>query len=75
MLSDTCFEMIEELLDAITRYDYSDEYMLTLIQIIMSLNEIRDDLDSTGEGNRLKNNEEESLKIVLKMIKKARQKR
>ncbi len=63
------------LLDGITRYDYSDEYMSKLITAIMELNEIRDDLDHCGEGNRLKDNKAESFRIAREMVNKAKEKR
>ncbi len=75
MLSDTCFDTIYKLLEAITDYDYSDEYIQKLTKIIMLLNEIRDDLDHDGKGNLLKNDKKESLRIALKMIENAQKRR
>ena len=81
MLSDTCFEMIEEILDAITRYGYSDDYMERITKIIMLLNEIRDDLDHCSINNEateeklLKNNKRKSLRSAQKMIDEAVSKR
>lgn len=72
MLSDVCFEVIEELLDAITRYDYSDEYIEGLIKAMMLLNEIRDDLDCCGKS---KNSKIELEKIIREKVAEAKLKR
>lgn len=85
MFSDSCFELIEKLLEEIKDYDYSDDYMDELILIIRTLNEIRDDLDhcsinnevnSTADTNNLlRNNKAKSIKIALKMYMDAQKKR
>ncbi len=72
MLSDTCHDCINQLLDAVTTYDYSDGYRKDLIYCICILNEIKDDLDNCSEGeNLLKKNKNLSIKIALKMVRKA----
>ncbi len=75
MLSDTCFQCIDDLLEAISNYDYSDAYKAKLITIIMDLNEIRDDLDKCSEGSLLKDNKRESKRIARIMFKNAQKKR
>ena len=76
MLSDSCFQMIDDLLQAVTDYDYSDDYFFQLIEVIKHLNEIRDDLDMCGEGtDLLKNNEGEGIIIAAKMLANAKKRR
>lgn len=75
MLSDSCHEAIESLLEVIVMYDYCDDYKAKLIHIIRKLNDIRDDLDRNHEGHLLINDKEESLRIARKMYKNAQTKR
>ena len=77
MFSDSCFELIEKLLEEIKDYDYSDDYKHELISVISILNEIRDDLDhcSPDTNNLLKNNKIESIRIATIMFKNAQKKR
>ena len=75
MLSDSCFQCIDDLLEAIVLYDYSDDYKARLVNIIRKLNEIRDDLDRNGEGDLLKDDKEQSSRIARKMFRNAQQKR
>ena len=76
MLSDTIFQIIDELLGGIVDYDYSNEYKTKLINIIMKLNEIRDDLDMNGEGHvLLMTNKTESRRIAVRWFNRAVKKR
>lgn len=75
MLSDSCFQLIDDLLSAIVDYDYSDDFRDKLILIISKLNEVRDDLDKCGEGHLLKNDKEQSLRIAGKMFDNAQKRR
>lgn len=76
MLSDTCFQCMDDLLEAVVSYDYSDDYKKQLIHIIRKLNEIKDDLDRCSEGpNRLIKNKRVSKRIAKKMFDLAVQKR
>ncbi len=75
MFSDSCFELIDKLLQEIVDYDYSDDYKDELILIIRTLNEIRDMLDKCGEGHLLKDDKRESIKIATKMFENAQKKR
>ena len=76
MLSDTIFQIIDDLLEGIVNYNYSSEYKVKLIHIIMKLNEIRDDLDMNGEGHiLLMTNKAESRKIATRWFNQAVRKR
>ena len=76
MLSDTCFQCIEELLEAVVSYEYSDEHKAKLLLIIRKLNEVRDECDDLrAEKDQLKNNKDESRRIAKKMFKNAVKKR
>lgn len=72
MLSDTCFECIDNLLDAIRDYDYTDEFKEKLTGIIMELNEIRDELDGCDDKRKFyKNDKKKSLRVAQRMVKRA----
>ncbi len=79
MLSDSCFQCIDDLLEAIVNYEYSDDFKAQLILIIAKLNEIRDDLDHcSGTDYKivlLKDDREKSMKIASKMYENAIKKR
>lgn len=75
MFSDSCFQLIDTLLEEIVNYDYSDDYKDELILIIRTLNEIRDMLDKCGEGHLLKDDTRESILIATNMFKNAQKKR
>jgi hypothetical protein len=75
MLSDSLFQCIDNLLEAVKEYEYSDQYKGKLLVAIRKLNEIRDDLDKDGEGDLLKKNKEESKRIVKQMYRNAVKKR
>lgn len=75
MLSDSCHQCVDDLLDVVTRYSYCDNYKAQLIFIISKLNEIRDDLDHNCEGCKLKNNQITSMNIAKKMFEDAQEKR
>lgn len=75
MLSDSCFQLVNDILDAVVDYDYSDDYKNNILRVIMELNEIKDDLDRCGVGNLLKDNKKESRQIARKMFKNAQKKR
>lgn len=75
MLSDSCFQCIDDLLNAIRDYDYSDDYKARLIHIIRKINEIRDDIDKSGEGHSLKDDKVKGKHIASKMYKNAQDKR
>jgi len=82
MLSDSCFQCVDDLLNAIRDYDYSDDYRIKLIHIIMDLNEIKDELDhcrlnndQSQESKLLKDNKVKSARIAMKMFENAQKKR
>ncbi len=77
MLSDSCHECIQELLEVISRHDYCDEYKSQLLHIIRKLNEIRDDLDhcDADKDILLKYNKCISKSIVKRLYKNAQKKR
>lgn len=73
MLSDSCHQIIFDILTAVSDYDYSDEHKDKLIKTIMRLNEIRDSLDKCLDGNQL--TKRESKRIAIKMYENAQRKR
>ncbi len=79
MLSDSCFQLIDDLLEAIANYDYSDDFKAQLILIISGLNDVRDDLDHCGgvdyEIVLLKNDKKRSIQIASKMYANAQKRR
>ena len=75
MLSDTCFQLIDDILTAVVDYDYSDDYKDKLIRTIMKLNEIRDSLDKCGSEILLKNDKKESKRVATKMYENAQKRR
>ena len=87
MFSDSCFQCMIDLLEAIKDYDYSDEFQDKLIPILMMLNEIKDELNRRPgtrpfdisyqiyENGLLKNNNELSRDIAIKLFVNAQKKR
>ena len=79
MLSDSIFQIGEDLLEAVSIYDYSDDYRREIIHILRKLNEIRDDLDTNagdGDASRLlKNDKPKSKRLAYDMFKKAQKNR
>lgn len=70
MLSDSLFEIIYNLLESITQYDYSKDYEYKLIRGIMELQEIQYSLDQNKELSR-----EESIKKAYELYERAIKKR
>ncbi len=77
MLSDTCHDCIQELLEVISRHDYCDDHKIQLVHIIRKLNEIRDELDhcASDQDNLLIYNKSISKSIVKKLYTNAQKKR
>ena len=75
MLSDSCFQLVDDLLKTITEYDYSDDFKSELIKIIMEINQIKDEIDRHDGIDLLKNNKKESKRIAKKMFRNAQKKR
>lgn len=75
MFSDSCFNMIDKLLEEIVNYDYSDDFKDELILVIRTLNDIKDILDKSGEGHLLKDHKRESISIATKMFENAQKRR
>ena len=64
MLSDTCFELINQISEAIKDYDYADQYEDELTEVIKILNNIKDELDrGNNDKNLLKNNDRKARVI------------
>ena len=70
MLSDTCFQIIDELLEAITSYNYTDDFKTEIIYVITILNEIRDRLDNI-EGDLLINDKNRSIRTAVTLFERA----
>ena len=75
MLSDSLFQFIDDLLEAVVNYEYSDDFREPLVLIISGINNIRDDLDKCGEGHLLRNDKLESMRLANKMYDNAIRKR
>ncbi len=75
MLSDSCFECLDQLLESIAMYHYSDDHRNQLLRCIMELNEVRDELDSCINKTLLKNNRLASIRIATKLYENAVKKR
>lgn len=71
MLSDTCFDVIHSLCNAIKEHKYSDDYRSTLISIIQKLNEIRDKLDDPDTKIALKDMQNESYLVAERIYNNA----
>ncbi len=75
MLSDRLAECIDDLLESIVSYDYSDDFKPELIHIIRKINEVRDRLDKGDSTNLLKDNKQRSKKRAKHMYRNAQLKR
>ena len=72
MFSDSLFQFVDDMLEAIANYDYIDDFQDELIEIISKMSDIRDELDHPDDTDKLlKYHKDESIKIATKLYQNA----